>query len=72
MPNVLARKEIVPEFIQGAAQPATLTAELSRLLDEPARRAQMISEFDQVIHQLGTGGANETAAHALLAALAKN
>ncbi len=69
MPNVLARKEIVPEYIQGAAQPATLAAELGRLLDDPARRAQMIADFDAVIRQLGAGGANESAARALLAAL---
>lgn len=69
MPNVLANREIVPEFIQGAAQPAVLAAELGRLLDDLARRAQMISDFDAVITQLGAGGANETAARALLAAL---
>ena len=72
MPNILAQKQIVPEFVQGAAQPAKLAAELGRLLDDPARRAQMVSDFDQVISRLGAGGASETAAHALLAALAKN
>lgn len=72
MPNVLANWEIVPEFIQGAAQPAVLAAELGWLLDDPPRRAQMISDFDAVITQLGAGGANETAARALLAALPRS
>ncbi len=70
MPNVLANREIVPEFIQGAAQPATLAAALGRLLDDPERRAQMLADFDDVIAQLGAGGANETAARAILAVLA--
>lgn len=69
MPNVLAGREIVPEFIQGAAQPAALATALARLLDDPARRAQMIADFDGVISQLGAGGVNETAARALLDAL---
>ncbi|HEX3816717.1 MAG TPA: lipid-A-disaccharide synthase, partial [Chthoniobacterales bacterium] len=67
MPNVLAGREIVPEFIQGMAQPAAIARELLRLLDEPARRAAMIADFDNVIGQLGEGDASESAARALLA-----
>jgi lipid-A-disaccharide synthase len=69
MPNVLAKREIVPEFIQNDAQPAAIAMELRRLLEEPARREQMLAGFDAVIGQLGAGGANEAAARAVLAAL---
>ncbi len=70
MPNVLAQREIVPEFIQGAAQPAAISAAVSRLLEEPERRAQMVADFDEVIAQLGTGSAHAAAARAVLDALA--
>ncbi len=70
MPNVLADREIVPEFIQGNARPGAIATELVRLLDDPVRRAQMIADFDGVIANLGQGGANETAARAILDAVA--
>ena len=70
MPNVLADREIVPEFIQGNARPGAIATELLRLLDDPVRRTQMIADFDTVIAKLGQGGANETAARAILDALA--
>jgi lipid-A-disaccharide synthase len=66
MPNVLAGREIVPEFIQGKAQPAAIAAEVMELLEDDARRAQMLADFDEVIGKLGKGGANESAARAIL------
>ncbi len=66
MPNVLANREIVPEFIQGAARPAVLAAVMERLLNDPARRQLMVDELDAVIGQLGEGGADENAARAIL------
>ena len=66
MPNVLAEREIVPEFIQGNADPAAIATEVLRLLDNPDRRQQMVADFDDVIAKLGKGGANETAARAIL------
>ncbi len=69
MPNVLAEREIVPEFIQGNAQPAAIASEMLRLLDDRDRRKQMLADFDKVIAKLGKGGANEAAAGAILEAL---
>lgn len=69
MPNVLADREIVPEFIQGKAQPAAIVSAMLRLLDDRDRRKQMTADFDKVIAQLGQGGANETAARAILDAI---
>ncbi|MEO5753695.1 MAG: lipid-A-disaccharide synthase [Chthoniobacterales bacterium] len=70
MPNVLAGREIVPEFIQEKAEPAAITKEVLQLLNNAARRDQMLADFDDVIAKLGPGGADETAAGAILEAIA--
>jgi lipid-A-disaccharide synthase len=69
MPNILANKEIVPEFIQHAAQPRELAGAVSRLIDEPAAREKMISELDAIISSLGEDDASENAAQAILGEL---
>jgi lipid-A-disaccharide synthase len=66
MPNVLAEKEIIPEFIQHHAQPAMIAQAVLHLLETGAR-AQMFSEFDKIRDQLGGSGASEHAAKAILA-----
>ena len=69
MPNILANKEIVPEFIQHAARPREVARAVSRLIDEPTAREKMISELDAIISSLGEGGASENAARAILGEL---
>ena len=69
MPNVLADKEVVPEFIQHRARPNELAKAALRLIDEPAVRQQMISEFGKIITGLGEGGASEKAAKAIVEAI---
>jgi lipid-A-disaccharide synthase len=69
MPNVLAGREIVPEFIQHRAKPAAVAAALSRLLHEGPARQQMTAEFDSVIAQLGEGAASAQAAKVVFSAL---
>jgi lipid-A-disaccharide synthase len=71
MPNVLADREIVPEFIQEKAQPHLIAREVCRLLEDSARRQQMLADFDEVIAKLGQGGASQMAAHAILDLLAQ-
>jgi lipid-A-disaccharide synthase len=66
MPNLLANKEVVPEFIQHRAEPHTMADEMRILVDDPIAREQMISEFDTVIGKVGRGGASQTAARAIL------
>jgi lipid A disaccharide synthetase len=66
MPNVLANKEIVPEFIQRDARPNKLTKAILRLLDDRAMREKMLSDFDAIIRSLGEGGASDNAAKAIL------
>jgi lipid-A-disaccharide synthase len=66
MPNVLADKEVIPEFIQHRAKP-NVVAEATRLLVEDANaREWMISEFDAIVRKLGEGGASEKAARAIV------
>jgi lipid-A-disaccharide synthase len=67
MPNVLANKEIVPEFIQHRAKPHELAKALLRLINDPHARQAMIWEFDKIVAQLGETGASERAAKAILA-----
>ncbi|HTD00600.1 MAG TPA: lipid-A-disaccharide synthase [Chthoniobacterales bacterium] len=66
MPNVLADKQVVPEFIQHRAKSPDLAKTILRLLDDPMKREQMISEFDKIAAQLGESGASERAAKAIL------
>ena len=70
MPNVLADKEVVPEFIQHRAQPHNLASAVLRLLDDSMARQEMIWEFDKIGGQLGESGASDRAAQAILAEIA--
>jgi lipid-A-disaccharide synthase len=69
MPNVLAGREIVPEFLQHEAKPTVIAPSVLQLLNDPAKREQMIGEFDAVIEKLGESGASARAARAILAEL---
>ncbi len=66
MPNVLAEKEIVPEFIQGRAKPSAIAEATSRLLNDEQSRQLMISQFDVIVARLGESGASERAAEAIV------
>jgi lipid-A-disaccharide synthase len=69
MPNVLAGREIVLEFLQHEARPTAIAASVLSLITDPEKRAAMISELDAVIAKLGEAGASQTAAKAILAEL---
>jgi lipid-A-disaccharide synthase len=69
MPNVLADREIVPEFLQHEARPKPIANAVLALMNDPARRRQMIAEFDATIDKLGEAGASERAARAVLGEL---
>ncbi len=66
MPNVLANKEVVPEFIQHKAQPKNLMAAVLRLIGDASARQRMISDFNTIIDSLGGAGASERAARAIM------
>jgi lipid-A-disaccharide synthase len=66
MPNVLAGKEVVPEFIQHRARPGVIARAVSQLIDDRAAREKMISEFDTIVAKLGEGEASDRAANAIV------
>ena len=49
MPNLLARKEVVPEFIQHRAKPAAIAKAVQLLMEDSHARERMISEFDAIV-----------------------
>jgi len=66
MPNLLAGREVVPEFIQHQAKPGAIAKRARRLMEDACAREQMISEFDAIMAKLGGGGASEKAAQAIM------
>lgn len=65
MPNVLAGREIVPEFLQHEARPKAIARSVLTFMTEPSTRARMISDFDAIIDKLGEAGASAKAAEAI-------
>jgi lipid-A-disaccharide synthase len=66
MPNVLAEREIVPEFIQHRARPEAVAKAVWQLMENADARERMISEFDVVVGKLGKGEASEKAAGTII------
>jgi lipid-A-disaccharide synthase len=66
MPNVLAGREIVPEFIQHRAKPGPIAESVLRLMDDNDARIRLLSEFETIMTSLGGAGASTTAAQAIL------
>ena len=66
MPNVLADREVVPEFIQHQAKPDAIANAMGLLVEDAHAREQMISAFDSIISKLGGDRASEKAAQAIL------
>lgn len=65
LPNLIAGAPIVPEFLQGQAEPARIAEALAALLAGPARERQ-IARLAEVAHRLGEGGAAHRAARIAL------
>jgi lipid-A-disaccharide synthase len=66
MPNLLAGKAVVPEFIQHEAKPDAVVNAVQLLIEDESARDRMISDFDAIITKLGGAGASERAAQAIL------
>jgi lipid-A-disaccharide synthase len=66
MPNVLADREVVPEFIQHRARPDAIVKAVRRLIADADARDRMIFEFDTIVGKLGEGGASDQAARAII------
>ena len=66
MPNLLAGKEVVPEFIQHEAKADAIVDAVRSLMEDSPARDRMISDFDAIITKLGGGGASQRAGQAIL------
>ena len=62
IPNLLTDEPLVPEFIQEAASPENLAGAVRALLDDPARRESIRSEFAKLHGQLALNADRRAAA----------
>lgn len=62
LPNIIAEREIVREFIQDDADPAAMCQELVRLLDDQPYINQMRSDLSDIQRRLGQPGCSEKVA----------
>lgn len=60
--NLIMEKEAVPERFQGAANLTELTRLMSRIIDEPEYRKNMIADLKELKNRLGNRGATEKVA----------
>jgi lipid-A-disaccharide synthase len=63
--NILAGREVVREFIQGAAEPGAVAEELKGLLEGAERRTALLAQLEETCSKLGGPGAHERAAGAV-------
>ena len=66
MPNLLADKEVVREFIQHRAKSSAIVKAVQPLIEDANARQRMISQFDAIVPQLGDIGASQRAAQAII------
>ena len=66
MPNLLATREVVSEFIQHEAKPSAIARAVRPLVEDQQTRARMIWEFDAMVAKLGDSGASQRAARAIM------
>ncbi len=69
MPNVIANRAIVPEFIQHDATPDRIAAVARLLITDTTERQKMQRELASVVNSLGGAGASKRAAELILTAL---
>jgi lipid-A-disaccharide synthase len=66
MPNILAGREIIPEFIQHEAQPERIADAVWKLYSNKRARTAMVRDMDQVAESLGRIGVGRRAADVVL------
>ena len=65
MPNLLAGREVYPEFIQGAATPENIAKAALDLLQNEPRRQEIKAQLKSIVSSLGEPGAANRAAAAI-------
>jgi lipid-A-disaccharide synthase len=66
MPNLLAKEQIFPEFVQSAATPENIARAALELLLDDARRARVKAKLQELTAALGGPGASRRAARAIV------
>lgn len=61
LPNIIAGRKIVEEFVQDDAKPEQIVTEMRRLLDDPSYARAMVHNLQEVRDRLVGGGAAELA-----------
>jgi lipid-A-disaccharide synthase len=69
MPNLLANKPILPEFLQHEATPEALADAAMKFLKDAALRDDTLRSMDRAVSTLGQPGSCRRAAHAVLSLL---
>ena len=69
MINILAEREIVPEFIQHTATVDQILPFMLEIIEEGERRHRMLSDLQEIRRRLGGPGASERAAEQVLRVL---
>ena len=70
--NLIANREIVPEFIQQQMNPETLVKVLIPLLSDTPEREKMISNYKQITEKLGQGGVYRRSAKLIVDKISAN
>jgi lipid-A-disaccharide synthase len=66
LPNLLAERPVIPEFIQDAATPEALAGAAIRFLEDRSLREETRAELGRIRSRLGEPGACARAADAIL------
>jgi lipid-A-disaccharide synthase len=69
--NLVLGREVVPELLQGEAEPERIAAEALRLLADPEARGRLRAGLAELRPRLGEGGASARAARQVAALLAR-
>jgi len=69
MPNLLANEEIFPEFVQHAATPENIARAALELLRDETQRETVKAKLSKVVASLGSPGASQRAAEAIVGLL---
>ena len=56
LPNILANRAVMPEFLQEACRPEPIAGALAQLLDDPAQRVRQRDALVGIAEMLGRGG----------------
>lgn len=65
LPNLLADRPLVPEFLQGAASPAALAERVLHLIDSPSERAELEKSFSALHDQMRRSAGKRSAVEVL-------